>query len=183
MHPDRRGLQLDVLLTVAEHSRDPFRRPVFLRPRDVEEDLGIFGRILHAHAAVAVGAHLVGEIILVRGVVLIHQETVGEVEANASQRVARTRRLPNRDAAAAVAYAQPHAGKHGGILRQRRQILVMYDGRRYVPGRIDGDEFHRFAQERRRHAGLADDDAGGPHLRALMHHLEREVRLIDDHMG
>src|SRR5438876_11555812 len=97
MHPDRRGLQLDVLLTVAEHSRDPFCRPVFLRPRDVEEDLGIFGRILHAHAAVAVGAHLVGEIILVRSVVLIYHETVEEVEAYAFLRCARTRTLSYRD--------------------------------------------------------------------------------------
>ena len=182
VHPDRRRLQLQVLLGAAEHPRDPRRRPVLLGVDDVEENLGIFCRILHAHAAVAVGAHLVGEVILVRGVVLIDQEAVGEVEPNPSQCIPRAGRLRDRDATAAVAHAQPHAGEYGGILCQRRQILVMHDRRRHVPGRVDGDEFHRLAQQRRRHAGLADDDAGGPHLRAVMHHPEREVRLIDDHV-
>src|SRR5262249_17430246 len=57
-HPDLRR-QLNVLLAGAEHALDLVSGPVLARARDVEENLGIFGRILHAHAAVAVGAHIV----------------------------------------------------------------------------------------------------------------------------
>src|SRR6266446_10365924 len=39
VHPDRRGLELNVLLAVAEHPCDPRCRPVLLRAGDVEEDL------------------------------------------------------------------------------------------------------------------------------------------------
>src|SRR5262249_11054878 len=34
MHPNRRRLQLNILLGAAEHPRDPRRRPMFLRPCD-----------------------------------------------------------------------------------------------------------------------------------------------------
>src|SRR5262249_3458613 len=37
----------------------------------------------------------------------------------------------------------------------------------------------RLAEQRRRHVRLADDDAGGPDLGAVVHHLEREVRQVD----
>ena len=70
-----------------------------------------------------------------------------------------------------------------GILRQRRQIFIVHDRGRHVPGRIDRDVFHGLAQQRRLHAGLADHDPGGPDLGAVVHHLEREVRLVDEHMG
>src|SRR5215813_9145966 len=50
-HPDLRR-QLNVLLAGAEHALDLVSGPVLVRARDVEENLGIFGRILHAHAAV-----------------------------------------------------------------------------------------------------------------------------------
>src|SRR5262249_33876252 len=43
-NPDLRG-QLDVLLAGAEHPLDLVCGPVLVRARDVEEDLGIFGRI------------------------------------------------------------------------------------------------------------------------------------------
>src|SRR6516225_6276113 len=102
--PDRRRLQLKVLLAAAEHARDPRRRPVLLRTGDIEENLGVFRRILHAHAAVAVGADLMGEIILVRGVVLIDQEPVWKVEPDPTQRIVGAGRLGNRDATAAVAH-------------------------------------------------------------------------------
>src|SRR5258708_37717086 len=48
--PDLRRLQLNVLLGAAEHALDLLRRPVLVRTRDVKENLGVFGRILHAHA-------------------------------------------------------------------------------------------------------------------------------------
>jgi hypothetical protein len=58
MHSDGRGRQLNVLLAGAEHARDPLNRPVLAGPREVEQNLGIFGGMLYAHAAVAVGAGL-----------------------------------------------------------------------------------------------------------------------------
>ena len=57
--------------------------------------------ILHPHAAVAVGAHVMREQVLVRRVVLIDQEPVREVEADAAERIGFARRL--RDVHAAVA--------------------------------------------------------------------------------
>ena len=52
------GGSWDVLLAGAEHARDPLDRPVLAGPREVEQNLGIFGGMLYAHAAVAVGAGL-----------------------------------------------------------------------------------------------------------------------------
>src|SRR5215510_2517141 len=48
-------LQLNILLGPAEHLRDLLDRPVLAGTCDVEENLGIFCRILHTHAAAAVG--------------------------------------------------------------------------------------------------------------------------------
>ena len=88
--------------------------------------------------------------------------------------------LPSRSAF----QPQAHALQHGRVLLQRRQIFVVDDRGRHVPGRIDGDELHRLRQQRRRLvARLAGDDAGGPDRRAVLHHLEREVRDVEDHIG
>src|SRR6516164_312298 len=84
--PDLRR-QLNILLARAEHPLDPVSGPILARARDVEENFGIFGRILHAHAAVAIGPHIVREHVLVRRVVLVNQEPVGEVEPYSSKRV------------------------------------------------------------------------------------------------
>src|SRR6516164_7330313 len=100
-HPDLRR-QLNVLLAGAEHALDLVSGPVLVRARDVEENFGIFSRILHAHAAMAVSAHIVREHVLVRRVVLIDQEPVGEVEAYSSERVGLARRLIDVHAAVAV---------------------------------------------------------------------------------
>src|ERR1700730_15061537 len=112
--PDLRLLELNVLLVAAEHALDPLRRPVLAGTRDLEKDLRIFGRVLHAHAAVTVRAHLVRKHVFVRGVVLIDQEPVRETEPDAPERVAVARRLGDLDVAAVIAHAQAHAGEHGG---------------------------------------------------------------------
>ena len=52
VHPDLRGLQLNILLGPAEHLLELLDRPVLAGTRDVEENLGIFRGILHTHAAV-----------------------------------------------------------------------------------------------------------------------------------
>src|ERR1700704_6095279 len=74
VHPDRRCLQREVALAAAVHPPDLLRRPMLARARNVEQNLGVFRRVLHAHAAVAVGAHRVTEQALVRRVVLEHRE-------------------------------------------------------------------------------------------------------------
>ena len=61
---------------------------------------------------------------------------------------------------AVVLDPQPHAGEYGRVLRQGRQIFVVNDRRRHVPGRVDSDVFHLGTEHRRLHARLADDDAG-----------------------
>jgi hypothetical protein len=71
VNPDLRRPQLNVLLDGAEHVLDPLRRPALMWPRDVEENLGVFGWILYAHAAMAIGAELLPKQMLVRRVVLI----------------------------------------------------------------------------------------------------------------
>src|SRR5262249_3446540 len=58
---DFRGLQVNMLLGSDEHLLPLLHRPVLAGTRDVEENLGIFRRILHTHAAVAVGSTLVGK--------------------------------------------------------------------------------------------------------------------------
>src|SRR5262245_46978760 len=55
--PDRGRQNLQVLLRAAVHAPDLLRGPVLVRPRNLEENLGVFGRILNPHAAMAVGAH------------------------------------------------------------------------------------------------------------------------------
>src|SRR5262249_53287502 len=86
VHPDLRGLQLNILLRPAEHLLDLLDRPVLAGTRDIEENLGIFRRILHTHAAVAVGPNLVRKHELLIRIMLIHQESVGEVETKSPER-------------------------------------------------------------------------------------------------
>ncbi len=79
---------------------------------------------------------------------------------------------------------QPHAFQHGRVLLQRRQVLVVDDRRRHVPGRVDRDELHGLRQQRRRmDAGLAGHYPGGPDLSAVLHHLERIVGDVEDDIG
>ena len=73
-----------------------------LRQRQRQQHLGVLQRILHPHAAVAEGALVMGEQVLVRRVVLIDQELVREVEADAAERVAVARRLRDVDRAVGV---------------------------------------------------------------------------------
>ncbi len=111
----------------------------------------------------AEGALVLGEQMLVRRVVLIDQELVGEVEADAAERVALARRL--RDVHAAVAVLrqlQAHALEHRRVLLQRRQILVVDDRGRHVPCRVDRDVLHRLGQFRCRLGRQACDDARLP---------------------
>ena len=65
----------------------------------------------------AEGALFLGEQVLVRRVVLIDQELVREVEADAAERVGLTRRLRNVDAAvtAALVYLVAHACYKGAL--------------------------------------------------------------------
>src|SRR6516162_6732624 len=90
MHPDRSRLQLNVLLRGAEHAFDPLCRPMLARPRNVKEDLCIFGRILDAHAAMAVRAEILRKQLLVRRVVMIDRKAIREVETKPAKCVPRT---------------------------------------------------------------------------------------------
>ena len=66
------------------------------------------------------------------------------------------------------------------ILLQRRQIFVLDDRRRHVPGRIDGDELHLRRGHRRRLGRLAGDDLGLPVQTALVEQAQRVVGHVDD---
>ena len=130
-------------------------------------------------------ASVLREQLLVRRVVLIDQEAVREIEADAAERVALARRLEDADRAVVVVTdLQSDPRQRARIARQRRQIFVADDRRRHVPGRIDRDVFHRLGQQRRGVvAGLADDDLGRPHRLAVLHHLQRVVGDVDHHIG
>ena len=168
--PDLRR-QLDVLLARAEHPLDLVCRPVLGRTRNVEENFGIFGRILHAHAAVAIRAHIMREHVLVRRVVLVDQEPIGEIEPYASERIRLAGRLKDVHAAVPViSHSQPHPLERRRVSLQPGQIFIVDDRGRHVPGRIDGDELHRLTEQRRRHVLLADYDSGAPDLGAVVCH-------------
>src|SRR6185312_15917467 len=83
MHPDRL-LEVDVDLAVAVHALDAPLRVVFLRIGERKQLGRISLRILHAHAAVAVSSLVAREQVLVRRVVLVDEELVREIEANAA---------------------------------------------------------------------------------------------------
>ncbi len=133
----------------------------------------------------AEGALVPGEQVLVRRVVLIDQELVREIEADAAERIGFAGRLRDVHRAVAVLLElEAHALKHGRVLLQRRQVFVVDDRRRHVPGRIDRDVLHRLREQRgRMRARLAGDDAGGPDLLAALHHLERVVGNVEDDIG
>src|SRR5258708_5135724 len=78
--------ELDVLLVMAEHPPDLVLGIALVRPLDREQQLGVLDRILHPHAAMAVGAALLLEQVLLRRVVLVNVEPVGEIEADPSER-------------------------------------------------------------------------------------------------
>ena len=178
------GREVDVDLRAAEHLLQPLRGVVLVRQRQAEQHLAVFQRVLDPHAAVAVGALVMGEQVLVRRVVLIHQELVREVEADAAERVAVARRLVDADGAVRVLLdLQPDALHRLRVLLQRRQVFVLDDRRRHVPGRIDGDELHLCAEQRRRLARLADHDLGLPDQLAVVHDAQRVVRDVDHHVG
>ena len=81
--PDRPRPQRNLLLGAAGvKTLDLLRRPLLLRVHHAGKDFGVFGSILHAHAAVTLGPHNVGEQVLVRGVVLKHRQTIEEIEPN-----------------------------------------------------------------------------------------------------
>ena len=98
------GGELDVHLGAAVHPLDPLDVPAFGRAHDVEENLCIFRRVLHPHAAVAVGARIMREQVLVRRVVLVDQEAVGEVEPHPTERVVVARRLRDVHCAVAIVF-------------------------------------------------------------------------------
>src|ERR1039458_8364474 len=88
--------------------------------------MAIGERVLHPHAAMAVGALFLCEQILVRRVVLVDQELVGEVEADAAERIAGARRLRDVDGAVRVLrQLQADAIERLRVLLQRRQIFVL----------------------------------------------------------
>src|ERR1044071_3798084 len=89
----KRLREADVPLAAAEHPLDAFLRVPLVRQLDRQQHLGVLGRILHPHAAVAVGTLLVSEQMFVRRVVLVNEELVGEVETDAPERVTGAGRL------------------------------------------------------------------------------------------
>ena len=116
---------------------------------------------------------------------LIHQEFVWKIEADAPKRIGFARWLRDVDAAVAGAFKlQSHALQHGGILLQSRQILIVNDRWGHVPCRIDRDELHGLGQKRRRvNSGLPGDHLGGPDLRPVLHHLERIIGDVENDIG
>src|SRR5437763_4893428 len=120
VHRDWR-LEADVLLAAADHAGEPLLGITLVRLGDREENLGVFERIFDPHAAVAVGALLLGEQIFVRGIVLIDQELVGEIEADAPERVLLAGRLEDMDRAVAIVFdLEPDPLQRHRLLLERR---------------------------------------------------------------
>ena len=69
-----------------------------------------------------------------------------------------------------------------GSCCKRRQIFVLDDRRRHVPGRIDGDELHLRADHRRRLARLAGHDLGVPVDLVVVPERQAIIRHVDDDM-
>ena len=94
------GRKRDIGLIVAgDHVLDLVERVAVTGAHQRKQHFGIALRILHAHAAVTERPLVIGEQVFIRRVVLIDQEFVGEIEANAAERVLIARRLPDADAA------------------------------------------------------------------------------------
>ena len=96
--------EVDLALLAAEHLLQALRRVVAARRGVRQQHLGVFHRILHAHAAVAVGSLVVREVVLLRCVVLVDEVFVREIEPDAAERIALGRaagiRAPRRSACA-----------------------------------------------------------------------------------
>src|SRR5512139_1256322 len=116
---------------------------------------------------------------------LINQKLVGEVEADAAERVAGARWLPDVDGSILVlSYLQADAIECLRVRLQRRQIFVLDDRGRHIPGRIDGDELHISAHHRRRLARLPGYDLGVPVRLAIVVEnplYDDEVRALTRH--
>ena len=82
-----RGGELNVGFAGAEHLADAHLGIAVARPRERQQYLRVFRRVLHPHAAVTERPPVQGEKVLVRCVVLIDQELVGEIEAQPAERV------------------------------------------------------------------------------------------------
>ena len=92
-----RILEVDRPLALAIHRLNAVSGVALLGLRNAQQHFGILVRVLHPHAAMAVGAHGVVEQFLVRRVVLIDQEAIREVEADAAERVSLAGRLEDAD--------------------------------------------------------------------------------------
>ena len=161
-----------------------------------EQDLGELHRLGQADAAVAEGAPVAREEAPLGRVVQVDVVPVGEHELDATQRVARPRRLahgegkgargvlgePGRAVGrAALAVGDGEAAQRARVAPEARQILLHHDGARHVPGRVDDEVLHHVG-ELGRLAPLCVLSDHGPRaegLAALVHDGGREVREVD----
>src|SRR6516225_12411007 len=74
----------NVLFGAAKLALYPFYRPTLVRTCNIEQDLGVFGRILHPHATMAKGAEVEPKQLLIRSIVLIDREAIGKIEPQPS---------------------------------------------------------------------------------------------------
>ena len=79
-----RGGELDVGFAGAEHLADALLGIAVAGPRERQQHLSVFRRILHPHAAVALGANVVCEQGFIRRIVLVDEEPVWKVEPDAA---------------------------------------------------------------------------------------------------
>ncbi len=157
--------QMDIALARAVHSANLLDRIAVLRIGDAEQQFGIFVGELNPHAAMAECALVLVKQVLVRRIVLINQEFIWEIEANATQRIGLAWRLIDMHGAVPIVlHLEAHTTEYRRVLRQGRQVFIVDNRRRHVPGWVEGDEFHRLAEQRRGlFARLARDDLGRPH--------------------
>src|SRR6516164_4050625 len=125
--PDLRWRQLNVLLGAAKLALYPFYRPTLVRTCNIEQDLGVFGRILHPHTTMAIGAEVKPKQLFVRSIVLKDREAIEKIEPKPSKRVPISRRLGDLDIATVIIHTQTHPIEHRRILGERRQIFVADD--------------------------------------------------------
>ena len=140
-----------------------------------EQRRGELHRVLHPHAAVAVGAVGAGEQRLRRRVVQVDVVLVGEEELDLAQRIAGAgaladaevvdvgrRPVDRRGVDHPAARQQLHvlAGEIAGVGREMRRDLVLRDRGRHVPVRVDDDVLDLVGEDRGLVLGRADDDAG-----------------------
>src|SRR6516164_11863034 len=105
--------------------------------------------MFYAHAAMTVGARGLAEHVFVWRIVLIDEELIGKVEADAAKRIPLARWLVYPDRPLAVATnSQSHPREHRRILRKGGKIFVVDNGRWYIPRRIERDVLHGLCQQR-----------------------------------